>query len=240
MGGALQFRLFGFPVRIEYSFLLVVGVLGYTSFVQLDRVVAFAVIAVVAVLIHELGHAFAARSQGTLGTPTISLAGMAGLTSYRLSDEPSRLQSVFISAAGPAVGVVAGVLVLALRRADLFDDTGLVHASFDIALFTTFGWSAFNLLPIVPLDGGHIMADLLPGTPTTRRRWAALISIGVAGAVGVWLYVRFELLFGPLILGMIALSNLSTLRGPESRPSPTPARPDPPQGDGRGFDTRSE
>lgn len=244
MGRALSFRLFGFPVRIESSFLLVVGLLGYSSSVQLERVVAFVVIAVIAVLIHELGHAFAARSQGTIGTPAISLAGMAGLTRYRLADDPSRLTSIFISVAGPAAGVLAGIVVLVLRRADLVEDTGLVDASFDIALFTTFGWSAFNLLPIVPLDGGHIMTDLIPGSPRTRQRWAALVSIGVAAAVGIWLFVRFELLFGPLILGMIAFSNLGVLRS--SRPVSTPAPPTtaPPPGprppDSRGFPTSPE
>lgn len=243
MDRALSFRLFGFPVRIEGSFLLVVGLLGYTSFAQLDRVLAFVVIAVVAVLIHELGHAFAARSQGTLGAPTISLIGMAGLTRYRLDDVPTRLQSMFISAAGPAAGVVTGLAVLALRRADLVDDTGLVHASFDIALFTTFGWSVFNLLPIVPLDGGHILTDLLPGSPATRHRTAAVVSIAVAGAIGVWLFVRFELLFGPLILGLIAFSNVSTLRRAKPPPSPhrlPPSPGGPPTGDGRGFGSPAE
>lgn len=233
----MSFRVFGFPVRIEGSFLLVVGLLGASASAQLDRVIAFVVIAVIAVLIHEFGHAFAARSQGTIGDPTITLAGMAGLTRYRLRSDPSRLQSIFISVAGPAAGVVAGALVLAVRRAELIDDSGLTDAAFDIALFTTFGWSAFNLLPIVPLDGGHIMADLLPGQPVVRRRRAAVVSILVALAVGTWLWMRFGLLFGPLILAMIALSNLTVLRGSRrdramAQPPPPPTEP---SHDDRGF-----
>ena len=45
----MSFRLFGFPVRIEGSFLLVVGLLGYSASVQIDRVIAFVAIAVLAV-----------------------------------------------------------------------------------------------------------------------------------------------------------------------------------------------
>ncbi len=230
MGNGMAFRLLGFPVRIEWSFLLVVGLLGYSSSStpQLDRTVAFVVIAVVAVLIHELGHALAARSQGAVGVPSISLVGMAGLTRYRLASTPGRLRSIFISVAGPAAGVLAGIVVLVVRRADLIEETVFVDYAFDIALFTTFGWSAFNLLPIVPLDGGHIMTDLLPGDPMVRRRRAAVVSIVVAAAAGIWLFYEFRLLFGPLILGFIAMSNVSVLRGSRRADVLAPPPPGPP------------
>lgn len=88
--GHVSFRLFGFPVTIHGSFLMIVAVLGYVSFPEeIDRVVAFVAIALVAIVVHELGHAFAARSQGTTTTPTISLEGMAGLTRYQLRRPPS-------------------------------------------------------------------------------------------------------------------------------------------------------
>lgn len=219
----MSFRLFGFPITIQGSFLLIVAVLGYTSFPgETDRVVAFVAIALVAIIVHELGHAFAARSQGTVSTPTISLEGMAGLTRYRLAAEPSRAQSIMISFAGPLAGILLGAAVLALARSGVLDRTPLIDDLILIGLFTTFGWSAFNLLPIVPLDGGHIMTDLLPGSPRIRRRRAAIVSIVVAVAAGAWLWFALGSLFGPMILGLMAMQNFSMLSSSKPRPTMQP------------------
>lgn len=223
----MSFRLFGFPITIQGSFLLIVAVLGYTSFPgETDRVVAFVVIALVAIVVHELGHAFAARSQGTLSTPTISLEGMAGLTRYRLKSQPTRAQSIMISFAGPLAGILLGALVLALARSGIVDRTPLIDDLILIGLFTTFGWSAFNLLPIVPLDGGHIMTDLIPGSAPVRQRRAAMVSIVVAAAAGLWLWFALGSLFAPIILGLMAMQNFSLLSAPKpSAPTSPPATP---------------
>lgn len=218
----MAFRLLGFPVNIEGSFLLTLGFLGFISFDdRIDLIVAFVIIAVVAVLIHEFGHAFAARSQGTVGTPQISLAGMAGLTRYRLAKPPSRGQSIFISFAGPLTGIVLGAIILAVRSAGVVEDTVFVRNLFNIGLFTTFGWSAFNLVPIVPLDGGHIMTDLLPGDPLERRRRAAWVSIAVAAVLAPVLWFVTNLLFAPIILGAMAFQNWTSLKNLPAVQHPT-------------------
>ena len=212
----MSFNLFGYPTTINGSFLITIAVIGFLSFPeQLDRVILFAAIAVVAVLIHELGHAFAARSQGTVGSPLISLEGMAGFTRYRLAEAPGRIASIFISVAGPLAGAIPGVILFVARRAGLFDDFGpLADDAVNIGIFTTLVWSAFNLLPIVPLDGGHIMTDLIPGDVGVRRRRAAMISIVTAIVIGAALWFQWRLLFAPLILGMMAWQNFSSLRQP--------------------------
>ncbi len=210
----MTFNLFGFPTTINGSFLLTVGFLGFLSFQeQLDRILLFVVIAVVAVVVHELGHAFAAKSQGTAAGPIISLESMAGFTRYRLREEPGRLASIFISFAGPLAGIVLGVIIVLLARNGVIDTDGnpLVDDAVRIGLFTTFGWSAFNLLPIVPLDGGHIMTDLIPGDQAVRSKRAAYISIAVAVVVGGFLYVQFDALFAAAILGMMAWQNIQSI-----------------------------
>jgi len=194
--------------------MLTVAFIGYLSFPNaIDRVILFAAIAAVAVLVHELGHAFAATSQGTVGPPQISLEGMAGFTRYRLAEAPGRLASIFISVAGPLAGALPGVVLLALDFAGVFDGQGpLVDDAIRIGLFTTFGWSAFNLLPIVPLDGGHIMTDLIPGDLIVRRRRAAAISIVFAIIIAAALWFQFRALFAILILGMMAWQNFNILK----------------------------
>lgn len=209
----MNFQMFGFPITIKTSFLGVIALLGFVSFQdRLGLIVAFVAIAVVSVLIHEFGHAFAARSQGTHGVPTISLEGMAGLTRYRLAKEPSRLQSIFISFAGPLAGIVLGLVILGVFFSGVVADTNFNRNLFNIGFFTTFGWSAFNLLPIVPLDGGHIMTDMIPGSVRERGRRAAIVSIAVAVVVGGLLYWRLGLLIAPIILGGMAFQNFQMLQ----------------------------
>ena len=87
----------------------------------------------------------------------------------------------------------------------------IVDNALRIGLFTTFGWSAFNLLPIVPLDGGHIMTDLIPGDVQRRRRIAAVVSIVFAVVIGAALWIQFDLLFAAAILGFMAFQNFSSL-----------------------------
>ncbi len=208
----MNFRLLGFPVSIEPSFLMTLGLLGYFSAGgDTALVIAFVVIGAISVLIHEFGHAFAARSQGVVGTPSIALAGMSGLTRYRLQEAPSRAQSIFISFAGPLTGVVLGAAVLAFDRAEVLEATDFNNNLIRVALFTTFGWSAFNLLPIVPLDGGHIMTDLIPGDRITRQRRAAIVSVVFAVAAAIWLVTAWGLgaIYGVFILGSMAMQNLS-------------------------------
>ncbi len=212
MGKGFSFQAFGFPVSIQGSFLLTLGMLGYfNSGGDTGLVIAFVVLGAISVLIHEFGHAFAARSQGVVDTPTISLEGMAGLTRYRLQEAPSRAQSIFISFAGPLTGFVLAAIVVAVDRAELLEATRFNNNVLNIALFTTLGWSIFNLLPIVPLDGGHIMTDLIPGDPLVRRRRAALVSVVFAAAAcGLLLYLwGTGAFFGVFILGSMAMQNLT-------------------------------
>ncbi len=209
----MTFRMFGFPITIEMSFIGVIAFLGFISFENdFALIAAFVVIAVISVLIHEFGHAFAAKSQGTQVGPTISLEGMAGFTRYRLNEQPSRAQSIFISFAGPLAGIILGFLIFALRESGVVELTAFNATLFRIGFFTTFVWSAFNLMPIVPLDGGHIMTDLLPGSTVERARKASMVSIVVAVIVGIGLFLQWRLLFAPIILGGMAFQNLQILR----------------------------
>lgn len=220
----MSFRLLGFPVSIEGSFVLTIGFIGFLFFDNaIDRIAAFVVIAVVAVLIHEFGHALAARSQGTVGTPTISLAGMAGLTRYRLQEKPSRAKSIFISFAGPLTGLVIGAVLYAVRQAGVIEETAFIRDLFRIGIFTTFGWSVFNLMPVVPLDGGHIMTDLLPGDRLERRRRAAYVSIGVCVVLAVALvaWSGFTNIFALAYLGFFGFQNFTSLKNLPAVPHPT-------------------
>jgi Zn-dependent protease len=218
----LRFVAFGFPVRIDLSFVIVMALLGLGDVATPAHVVLWVLIGTVSVIAHELGHAFAARRTGA--RPEIDLYGFGGLTRYAPPRPLSRVTSLTISVAGPLVGVVVGLALLAVARADMVSGATATYA-LDVAVFVNLGWGLLNLLPILPLDGGQALAELLPGDQRARMRRAALVSVPVAGAVAVVAF-RGGYVFGALIAGWFAFDNVRML----AATSPAAARPLPPPG----------
>lgn len=202
----LSFRLAGVPVRIEWSLLLILGLLGLNAG-DLLAIGLWVAIGVVSIVLHELGHALTARAAGA--DPHIELAGFGGVTRYEARGRAaSRGWRLLISLAGPATGVAVGLATLAVDAA-LGRPGGYLGVSLSILLFTSFGWSIFNLLPILPLDGGQALAQLLPGDEPTRivrTAWVGLVTsiLLVLGAALI------DQLFLALFGGLFAFQNYRT------------------------------
>ena len=204
-----RFRLLGFPVHIDISFVLFVGLLGFTQGLVVEELVVWVLLAVVSVLLHELGHAVLARRTGA--APAITLMAMGGVTTYTPPRQLSRVESLGISLAGPAVGLVLGGLLVLVRPDD--DPPGLAGFALRAAIFMSVFWSLFNLLPIVPLDGGQALRELLPGDPVTRTRRAAIVSIVVAVVLAaVAVAAGYIGVFGLVLAAFLVFSNVAQLR----------------------------
>lgn len=156
-----------------------------------DPVLFLSVVAtvVVSVTLHELGHAYAAIRQGD-ETPRIQgrltldpmkhmgpmslvvlmVAGIAwGSTPVNPANFRSRHGDALVSLAGPAVNLVLAILaltILGLWMRVSPDATGPVAANVERFLNIFGTWNIvlclFNLLPIPPLDGSHILASFVP------------------------------------------------------------------------------
>jgi Zn-dependent protease len=210
-GRGLRLRVFGFPVHIDLSFVLIMGFIGWLSGANSPvRIVMWLVVAALAVLVHELGHAFTARTTGA--KPAIALTGFGGVTLYAPPTPLSRARSLAIAVAGPFAGLAVGGLLWVVRltlAADLPAD-GLVRTGLWYGLFTTIAWSALNLLPILPLDGGQAMRELLPGDPPVRARRAAMVSVGVLVPLfGLALY--WNQMFVAVFMLIFGISNVQAI-----------------------------
>jgi Zn-dependent protease len=187
------------------------ALLGYLYGLPLQYLALWIVIATLAVLTHEYGHAFAARACGA--EPHIALVGFGGVTSFTPAHPLSRARSLGISLAGPAVGLVLGGAAWLAMNAygPGLTEGGWQDVSLQLARWTCLGWSVLNLLPILPLDGGQAMRELLPGDPATRTRRAALVSIVAAVLAAVLAYLLGQL---PVALFMLffGLNNVLALR----------------------------
>lgn len=206
----VRFRVFGFPVTIHVSFLLLVAMIGFG--LPMPVLGLWVVVATLAVLGHELGHALAARAMGA--TATISLEGLAGFTSPERAVPFSRREDALLSAAGPAAGFVLGFLVFGAGALAGWPSGTTGRWLYWLALFSTIGWSIFNLLPVVPLDGGRLLVALLPGSEAQRRRRGAQVSIALC-VVGAVVSYRSGLSGTSLYALIFGAQNLADLRNQE-------------------------
>lgn len=211
----LSFRVFGFPVRIEWMFWLLCLVLGMRFLEQdgpqgIGQFLLMTAVVLGSILWHELGHAWARKRSGAPYSE-ITLYGFGGLCSG--PGRFTRGQSIFIAAAGPAASLALGALTYLIVFAPGAADPW-VRFFIGQMLWVNVGWAILNLLPILPLDGGHILAGIVgPRHALTVFRVSFVLAI-VMAIVGL---VIWQSLFTAVMFGMLAHSNWQRMRGTGAR-----------------------
>jgi Zn-dependent protease len=198
----------GIEVRIHVTFLLFLAWIWF-SYYQIAGVsgatqgVLFVLALFTCVLLHEFGHAFAARAFG-IQTPDITLLPIGGVARLnRLPDEP--WQELVVAVAGPLVNVViAAVLIFVVHQAAPLDQLESIEnpriellaklASVNIMLVL------FNLIPAFPMDGGRVLRALLAmAMPYSRATWIAA-RIGQVLAICLAAYAYFGPNKNPILI----------------------------------------
>ena len=158
----LRFTLFGIPVSIHWMFWLIAVLFG-SSFIDNKNpqgLFIWVTVWFLSFMIHEFGHAFAFRKFG--GRPSVHLYGMGGYATA--SGRFTRHQSIFISAAGPVVEIITGILCLLILK-NIPNPSPAVGLFLSLMTMICIFWGAINLAPILPLDGGHILQAKMPNSP---------------------------------------------------------------------------
>jgi Zn-dependent protease len=216
----LAFRLLSFPVRVRYSFLLVALVLGASGRSSVGAVLVWVAVTFAAVLIHELGHALCARALGFV--PAIELHAMGGATSWAWTRRPRWFERLLASLAGPGMGFLAGGLVwIGLQAVSLSDAPRLLRLAVGDFLWVSVAWGIFNLLPILPMDGGAALQALLEGgLGPARAAFVARVVSCLAGVALAWLGVRAGLTWVSVLAALFTYDNFRALaaRGLARRP----------------------
>lgn len=223
-GIAGSVRLFGVPVRFHFTFwLLVIWLIVMTAEGRQSWAGAglFVLGLFASVLLHEAGHAAAARRFG-IATQEIVMLPIGGLA--RLERQPGAAEEFWVAFAGPLVNFLLGVGLLVLtwltggrvaleHWRDASDGnilSRLAVANLVLALF--------NLLPAFPMDGGRVLRSLLAEKRPLEEatRITARIGTAIAALLALFglLQANFLLLFVALFIyiGAMQESMVATAR----------------------------
>ncbi|HEX4009119.1 MAG TPA: site-2 protease family protein [Solirubrobacteraceae bacterium] len=186
---------------------------------------SFAIGFVILLLVHEMGHVIALRREGIKASAPMFIPFLGALISARsLGDDA--LAEARVGLAGPILGSIGSALCLVIWQV-----TG--HDYWRALAYTGLFLNLFNLLPVVPLDGGRAMAAMSPwmwflglggivalafafpnpiiiliailAAYETYRRWEHRRAGGLEQQTYYRVSPRARLLVGVVYLGLVAL-----------------------------------
>jgi Zn-dependent protease/CBS domain-containing protein len=203
-------KLAGIDVYLHLTFLILIGWFALNSYLEGKGVgamlldIAFILLLFGIIVLHELGHALAARRFG-VGTIDITLLPIGGVARLeRIPSEP--VQELIVALAGPAVNfLLAALLFLAMLAQSSVQSIsiGAIQGGDLIArlLIVNIFLALFNLVPAFPMDGGRALRALL------AMRLGRLRATEIAAGIGQTLALVFGFvgIFANPMLVLIAL-----------------------------------
>jgi Zn-dependent protease len=198
-------NVFGIPVRLHWTFLVLTYVLllnGDGPFLWNAFVLAtlFG-----SVLLHELGHSLAARMFG-IHVLDITFWPLGGMARMAEMPESARVEGI-VALAGPAVNFVLALLGLGLIGLGASNGIGLTYF-----VYINLSMGIFNLIPAFPMDGGRILRALFALRADWLRATERAVAVGrwIAGflfLVSILFAFRYPQLLGfALVAGFVWLA----------------------------------
>jgi Zn-dependent protease/CBS domain-containing protein len=195
-------RIAGIQLRIHITFLLLIGWLALSYYAQGGSAVAagrvlFILLLFLCVVLHEFGHAIAAKAFG-INTPDITLLPIGGVARLeRIPEKPG--QELVIAIAGPIVNVVIALCLFAVigYRATI-GQAAMEGPDLLLQLLAVNVWIVlFNMLPAFPMDGGRVLRALLAMRMSYARATQVAASVGQGFA---FLFGFIGLIWNPFLI----------------------------------------
>lgn len=200
----------GIPIYLHLTFVLLIAFIAISAGVSEGSLpamiggVAFPLALFGSVLLHELGHALAAR-RFDIHTRDITLLPIGGVARLeRMPEKP--IQELWVALAGPAVNVIIAavlfVILLVAGRLEPITATSLSEGSFlSRLMMVNISLVLFNLIPAFPMDGGRVARALL----AMRLEYTRATQVAASLGQGIALLLGFIGLFSNPFLVFIAL-----------------------------------
>ncbi|SDK40946.1 CBS domain-containing protein [Natronorubrum texcoconense] len=214
--------LFGIPIKLDLTFLLVLPLFAYLIGVQIEPVVDIlntsmgagidvdalttewwlpylvgliaAIGLFVGVVLHELGHSLTAQRYG-FPIDSITLWLLGGIAALSEMPEDWR-QELNIAIAGPIVSILVGIgsYGLFLLTPESFDGARFVLGYLAVLNIVLAG---FNMIPAFPMDGGRVLRALLARNTPYAKATQQAASVGKLFAIlmGLFGLLQFNIIF---------------------------------------------
>lgn len=209
-------RLLGgkLTVSAEPFFWLMSGFLGM-SFGRgsPNEIILWAVVVAFSVLFHELGHAAVCLAFGS--GADVTLHGMGGSTRPRDLSAFGTWRTAMLNLAGCAAGMALALVAFGvLYGAKALGSPLTAEARrIAVALIEINVWfSIFNLLPVMPMDGGKFVSGLL------KARWGVngeraghAFGLALGGAAALY-FLKGGAIYGAVLTGALALGEGRSLK----------------------------
>ena len=216
-------KIFGINIHIDWSWLLIFGLVSWslassfgqihanwTPLTQWGIASLAATLFFLSVLAHELAHSLVARAQG-VRVRNITLFMFGGVSNIQ-REPASPLGELLVTIVGPLTSFVLGIVFLILGTGDInLNNVSVTNVTTLISQLRASGtillWlgsvnilvGLFNLIPGFPLDGGRIVRSILWSITDNLQkatRWASWMGQAVAW---IFIFAGMSMLFGAQI-----------------------------------------
>ncbi|TMT85320.1 CBS domain-containing protein [Haloterrigena sp. H1] len=204
--------LFGIPIKLDLTFLLVLPLFAYLIGTQIGQVAELlnaglaaeidtgvisaglmpwalgltaAIGLFIGVVLHELGHSLTAQRFG-FPIDSITLWLFGGIAAFSEMPENWR-QELTIAVAGPIVSILVGIGSYALFSVTPASLSGARFVLGYLAILNV-ALAFFNMIPAFPMDGGRVLRALLARNQPYARATQQAASIGKLFAIAMGLF----------------------------------------------------
>ena len=226
---ALLLHVSGIPVRADYRWFFVVGLMSAITAASVNSLVgniagsvllglATTLVFFASIFLHEFAHAIAARLE-KLRVIEIVLHPFGGLTRFAHPPETPRAE-FRIAIAGPAASFLLTLLFVGLMAAANAGGLDILATLLFLLALSNFLLAVFNLFPGYPLDGGRVLRaylwkngkDLTEATLLTGR-CGQIIAVGliVLGILFVILYEGYFTGFWAVLAGLFLYDSAKSI-----------------------------
>jgi Zn-dependent protease/CBS domain-containing protein len=203
------FWLFGVPVRLHFTFLLLIVFLISASANARNTadyfILLFGLFA--SVLVHELSHTLVASRFG-VRTTEIVMFPLGGISRMERPLKP--VEELWVSLSGPFANLLLGAAMIGVlattHRSTQTSWTELIEGTTEnLPLRLAFGnllLGIFNLIPAFPMDGGRVLRAILSFVRPEAEATRVAAWMGRALAISVILYGLLAMQFMPVFFGI--------------------------------------
>ena len=167
------FKLFGFAVRVDSSWVIIAVLITWSLAVGLFphyypglshaeywfMGISGAILLFVSIIVHELAHSLVARKNG-LPMKGITLFIFGGVA--EMDQEPPSAKAEFqMAIAGPLTSVAVGLIFYVLAAVERGALPVVAVGVFSYLAWVNWLLAVFNMVPAFPLDGGRVLRSLI-------------------------------------------------------------------------------